>query len=154
MCTADLLDQIAYLRCTIAPDVRQKCKVGNHFVQFTDDELRRQITDVIKPSEEMEQDIDSVVMNAWHGTEEIEASPVTVNVGTIGIWKGSFDHQCVGVQVTEDKVQLFRKTVKKGYYTLNDIPETNSEWILQEIIPESDYEYVEFQNNILLKLKQ
>ena len=126
----------------------------NHFVQFTDDELRRQITDVIKPSEEMEQEIDSVVMNARHGTEEIEASPVTVNVGTIDKWKGSFDRQCVGVQVTEDKVQLFRKMVKKGYYTLNDIPETNSEWILQEIIPESDYEYVEFQNNILLKLKQ
>ena len=153
MCTKDLLLQIAYLRCTIAPNIREKRKVGNHFETFSDEELRRQILDAIKPSGEMEDDVDSIVINAWHDNEEIGLSVENDSIGAVGIWKGSFDRQCVGILVTVDKLQLFRK-VTTDYYKLNDLPETKSEWTLQEVIPESDYEHVECQNHILLKLKR
>ena len=154
MSTKDLLDQIAYLRCTIVPNIKQKRNVGNKFEQFSDDELKRQISDVLKPSEDMDEDVDSLVVKAWsNDAENIEAAIETDVIGRIGIWKGSFDRQCVGVQVTNDKLQLFRK-VKKGYYKLSDLPETRSEWILQETVPESDYEYVEYQGHILLKLNK
>ena len=139
MCTKDLLLQIAYLRCTIAPNIREKRKVGNHFETFSDEELRRQILDAIKPSGEMEDDADSIVINAWHDNEDIGLSVENDSIGEVGIWKGSFDRQCVGILVTVDKLQLFRK-VTTDYYKLNDLPETKSEWTLQEVISESDYE--------------
>ena len=53
MSTKELLEQIAYLRYTTAPNTRQKRKVGTHFQQFTDEELKRQITYVIKPNEKI-----------------------------------------------------------------------------------------------------
>ena len=102
----------------------------------------------------MDEDVYSLVVKAWsNDAEKIEAPIETDVIGRIGIWKGSFDRQCVGVQVTNDNLQLFRK-VKKGYYKLSDLPETRSEWILQETVPESDYEYVEHQGHILLKLNK
>ena len=156
MSTEDLLSQIAFLRYTIAPNIREKRKVGNKMQRFSDDELRRQITDVIKPAEDMVEDVDALVAMAWVsdescGTDEMEAQPSGENVGVVGVWKGSFDRVCVGVLVTSDKIQLFRQ-VKKGYFKLSDIPENRKDWTLQEIVPISDYEYVDYQGHILLKL--
>ena len=85
MCTKDLLLQIAYLRCTIAPNIREKRKVGNHFETFSDEELRRQILDAIKPSGEMEDDVDSIVINAWHDNEEIGLSVENDSIEAVGI---------------------------------------------------------------------
>ena len=156
MSTEELLDQITYLRYTIAPNIRQKRKVGNKFEQLSDDELRLQITDVLKPMENIADDMNELIVNALSAEPEnsenvLPTIPDDSNIGKIGIWKGSFDRQCVAVQITTEKVQLFRK-MKRGYYKLSDLPENKDEWELQECIPESDYEYVEQQGQILLKL--
>ena len=57
MDTRNLSNQIAYLRCTIAPNIRQKSKRNGKFEVFSDEELRQQIIDVIKPIEEVEVDV-------------------------------------------------------------------------------------------------
>ena len=159
MSTEELLDQIAYLRYTIAPNIKQKRKVGNKFEQFSDDELRLQITDVLNPTESITDNMDDLIVKALSDQQVVsEDEPPIVSeeensIGKIGIWKGSFDRQCVGVQITTDKLQLFRR-IKPGYHKLSDFPEDKCEWELQEIVPQSDYEYVEQQGHILLKLSQ
>ena len=158
MSTVDLLDQVAYLRCSIAPNIKQKRKVGNKFQMFSDEELRLQIIDVLKPTEDVVEDMNSLIVQVLSedpgNVESATPSSKDSNtIGKIGIWKGPFDRQCVGVQVKSDKLQLFRK-VKRCYYKLSDLPEDRCEWVLQETIPESDYSYVEYQEHILLKLNQ
>ena len=156
MSTGELLDQVAYFRCSIAPNIRQKRKVGNKFEVFSDDELRLQISDVLHPTEDVAPDMDNLIVKVLSECPENaeRVTPEDNSIGKIGIWKGSFDRQCVGVQVAHDKLQLFRK-VKRGYYKLSDLPEDRHEWVLQEIIPASDYTYVvEHQEQILLKLSQ
>ena len=143
MSTVDLLDQVAYLRCSIAPNIKQKRKVGNKFQMFSDEELRLQIIDVLKPTEDVVEDMNSLIVQVLSedrgNVESATPSSKDINtIGKIGIWNGSFDRQCVGVQVTSDKLQLFRK-VKRCYYKLSDLPEDRCEWALQETIPESDY---------------
>ena len=158
MHTKELLSQISYLRCTIAPHIKQKRKVGNKFELFSDEEMRLQIIDVLNPNEPTTDNMDELIVRTLSEVQvEDEDGPSAVpddgGIGQIGIWKGPFDRQCVGVLVAKDKLQLFRK-VKRGYFKISDLPEDKCEWELQEIIPEADYEYVEQQDHILLKLNQ
>ena len=128
MDTRNLLNQIAYLRCTIAPNIRQKSKRNGKFEVFSDEELRQQIIDVIKPIEEVEVDLESLVIDALN-EETSKTSVVTLDkrIGEIGIWKGSFNRQCIGTLVTDEKLQLFRK-VKQSYYRVCDLTENPDEW--------------------------
>ena len=101
--------------------------------------------------------MDSLVINAL--TEEHDElreehqtnATTSTTIGKIGIWKGSFERQCVGVLVMNEKLQLFRK-VKKDYYKVCDLTENPTDWELQDIIPDTDYSYVDYQGMILLKL--
>ena len=96
MSTSELLNQISYLRCTIAPHIKQKRKVGNKFQLFSDAELKSQIIDVLKPEEEMEDDIESFVAevlskNTNNFPDYDMNDDSYVLIGKIGIWKRSFD---------------------------------------------------------------
>jgi len=157
MTTKQLLDQISYLRCTIAPNIRQKVKNKRDgtFTTLSDDELRWQITDVIKPVEDLDTDLDSVVLTALPNDEDAigtdDSTAEERPVGHIAVWKCAFKRQCVGVLVIEKKQQLFRK-VCNGYCKISDLIEDVDQWDLKEIIPPNDYCYVESNGTVLLKL--
>ena len=92
---------------------------------FSDEELRLQIIDVLKPTEDVVEDMNSLIVQVLSedpgNVESATPSSKDSNtIGKIGIWKGPFDRQCVGVQMTSDKLQLFRK-VKRCYYKLSDL---------------------------------
>ena len=96
MNTKQLLDQIAYLRCTIAPNIRQKVKnkETGKFIILTDDELRRQITDVVKPVDEIVMDVDNLVLTALTNDQddpallETNQSTSECPVGQMAVWNG------------------------------------------------------------------
>lgn len=67
-----LLSEIAYLRVTIAPDIRQKRRVKNDHGQFTYEkfsipELQQSIKTVIKPEGNVSKNIDSLLKDAFCG---------------------------------------------------------------------------------------
>ena len=102
------------------PNIRRKSKTKGKYEVFSDEELRQQIIDVIKPIEEVEVDLESLVINALN-EETSKTSVVTLDkrIGKIGIWKESFDRQCIGILVTDEKLQLFRK-LNPSYYRVCD----------------------------------
>ena len=58
-----LLAEIAYLRVTVAPDIRQKRKLpSGKFETFKNAELKSQIRNAIKPEKSDSVDLDSLVM--------------------------------------------------------------------------------------------
>ena len=128
---------------------KYQTKIQKKWEYFSDEELRQQIIDVIKAIEEVEVDLETLVINALN--EETSKTSV-VTLDKIGIWKGSFNCQCIGTLVTDKKLRLFRK-VKQSYYRVCDLTENPDEWEMLEVIPSKDYSYVECQGMILLKLR-
>jgi len=67
-----LLSEIAYLRMTIAPDIRQKRRVKSNHGQFTFEifsipELQQSIRTIIKPGGNVTKNIDSLLKDALCG---------------------------------------------------------------------------------------
>ena len=56
--------EVAYLKLTSGPNIRYKRKVRNKFVNFTVDELRSQIRDVIKPASNLCPDFNAAIKGA------------------------------------------------------------------------------------------
>lgn len=56
--------EVAYLKLTSGRNIRYKRKVGNKFVNFTVDELRSQIRDVIKPASNLCSDVNAAIKGA------------------------------------------------------------------------------------------
>ena len=71
----------------------------------------------------------------------------------IGLFvSGDFDRQCIGVLVTRKKLQLFRN-IATCYYKASDLTEDPNQWQLVNILPSTDYCYVESNGTVLLKLQ-
>ena len=107
--------------------MKQKSKRNGIYEGFLEEELRQQIIDVIKPIEEVEVDLESLVINALN-EETSKTSLVTLDkrIRKIGIWKESFDRQCIGILVEDEKLQLFGK-LKPSYYRVCDSVENPDE---------------------------
>ena len=63
-----LLEEVAYLRSTIAPDIRQKRRVRTpagkfKMENFTDSELRVSIRNVLKPETEISETVESLLLS-------------------------------------------------------------------------------------------
>ena len=56
--------EVAYLKLTCGSSIRYKRKVGNKFVNFTVEELRSQIRDVIKPPSNLSKDVNEAIKGA------------------------------------------------------------------------------------------
>ena len=59
-----VLDEVRYLRHTIAPNIREKRKVENKFVKYTKAELITQIKNVLKQETEVEDNVDKLLFNS------------------------------------------------------------------------------------------
>ena len=73
----ELLNEIRYLRMTIAPNIKEKRRVQSgdkyKFECFTEEELRKQIKEVIRPEssadqskEKLDEMLQSVLMETWN----------------------------------------------------------------------------------------
>ena len=64
MTDVQLLNEIRYLRQTVAPNIREKRKVGTKFVKFNRTELIGQIVNVLKPENELDEDINQLLLTS------------------------------------------------------------------------------------------
>ena len=108
----DILRRQSHLNLTI------KRKEGNKFINFTIDELRQQIKDVILPDSKKDTDIDSLLQKVLcpdaavpYSTENFEVCDVQneFKIGTVGLWKGPLSEKKVGVKIDIDVLQLYKE---------------------------------------------
>ena len=63
MTEAQVKCEVAYLKLTYGPGIRYKRKVGKKFVNFSVDELRSQIRDVLSPNMDLTTDLGTAIKN-------------------------------------------------------------------------------------------
>ena len=163
-----LISEIAYLRVTIAPDIRQKRKLPTgKFETFKTAELINQIRTAIKPEKVDTVDVDSLVVDALASklsdpnsnvidvaeAEAVVQKNVEVKEGMVGVFKNekSLGEEFLGVAISETKVQPY-KCSASGF-----IPDGSSVFAaglkVLKIIESSDYFYVSKGSLMYLKLK-
>ena len=120
-----LLAEIAYLRVTVAPSIKQKRKLpSGKFETFKTSELISQIRTAIKPEKVDKVDMDSLVVEAladklkdpnFNVREDDEGdnsskADVEVKEGTVAVFENveSLGEEFLGVAISESKVQPYK----------------------------------------------
>ena len=109
----EILNEVRYLRQTIAPNIREKRKVDKKFVKYSRQELIDQIKGVLKPENEDFEDIDTLLLKALKGAGDEEdnvgkeSSDPCILIGAVAIFDGPLGERKVGVVLSEDRIQLY-----------------------------------------------
>lgn len=147
----EIIKEVTFLKRSTCPSIRFKRKVGNKFVKFSDMELVAQIKDAISPECKV---VDvNALLDAVLRTNELELvdhdkidSVQHCEVGTVAWWNGPLDEVKLGVLITCDVIQLYKKS-RYGFEPSSSSV-NYSDWRLNEVIDE--YRYEERCNNIYL----
>lgn len=148
-----LLSEIRYLRHTIAPNIREKRKVGKKFEKFSGEELRNQILNVLKPENECDADIEMLLYesNFEKVTEgnsaEKQIAEAESTIGMVAVMEGPLGERRVGLVLTEDVVQLYHHT-RYGFEP-DDVTEVSSDWKVVEVL--EDYDYITRRTGVYLR---
>ena len=139
-----LVAEVGYLKKTIAPQLRFKRRVENKFVNYTADQLRQQIIDVLKPINDTNNDIESLLKKAFEVDVDLEkdsgSNQNIIQPAMHGIWKGLLDERVISASIDYKQLQKYKKT--RHDYVPQDIPQDLSEWRLVEAFTEDQYHYV------------
>ena len=108
----EILREVRYLRQTVAPNIREKRKVGNKFIKFSRDELVGQVLNVLKPENESVEDIEQLLLTVYDKNESTDSdtSEENKNVGKVAIVEGPFGEKKVALVVDSQTVQLYHVT--------------------------------------------
>ena len=141
-----LLLEISYIRCTLDPTIKQNRKIEGRFVRFTVEELRMQIKNCLLPVETLQSDLGSLLIDilAADSAEEGSLTPPSLQStppGTTGWWNGPLGEEQVGVLLTADSLQLYKKT-RYGFIP-DDLPVSPLDWVLQAEIDPSTVLYIQ-----------
>ena len=146
-----VLAEAKYLKKTTGPNIRLRRKEGNKFINYTTEELKSQIRNVIKPECAIEDDIDIdellktavkiVPKNVL--TQEPEENPH--KSGTVGWWDGPLGAHKIGVVLDSTTLQLYHST-RLGF-SHDDVQQIITDWKLSESIV--DFYYEIRQNGLL-----
>ena len=153
-----LLAEIAYLRVTIAPDIRQKRKLASgKFETFKHDELKSQIRNAIKPEKSMSADVDSLIMQVLSkqvtdmiatisppgvSGGDAENNRAVLKDGAVAVFKNesSLGEEFLGAMLSDSVVQPY-KCGEKGF-TPDDLPVQLKDLKLVKEIDPTEYNYV------------
>ena len=144
-----VLLEAKYLKKTISPNLRLKYKEGKKFINFTIDEIKRQIRDVIQPSSlddgalHLEKLLEKVYPafepDIAMGDNDDESAKMDTSennsgiaVGTLGFWKGPLDESKMGVLLEPETLQTYKKS---GFGMVPDgLPKDANQWKLETVI--------------------
>ena len=147
-----IMTEASYLKKTIAPNLRYKRKEGNKMVNFTLDEIKRQIRDFISPESTVASNLQDLLHSALYKQEETEEilkdipNQSEVPVNTLGKWQGKLGEIEVGMVVDRGDLQIFKK--KRHGMVPSGLLQSVNEWTLLEEI--EGYRYEEKNNVIYL----
>ena len=141
-----LLLEVSYIRCTLDPTIKQRRKVEGKFQKFSIEELKLQIKNCLLPSDTLGSDLGSLLLDVLgfvdseneDETGQLEDSPSlqpSLSPGVTGWRTGPLGEEQLGVLLTMDSLQLYKKT-RYGFVP-DDLPVVPGEWVCQaEINPE------------------
>ena len=158
MTDKQLLAEIAYLRVTIAPNIKQKRKLASgKFQTFKHDELKSQIRNVVKPEKFNSTDVDTLVIDVlskqvpeitapvspiMESGGDAENNDAVLTDGAVAVFKneGSLGEEFLGAVLSESKVQPY-KCSEKGFIP-DDVPVQLSDLKFVKHINPSEFSYV------------
>ena len=153
MTDVQLLDEIRYLRQTVAPNIREKRKVGTKFVKFNRTELIGQIVNVLKPENELDEDINQLLLTSMVDKVDtttpkaVEGSGPVENIGQVAILEGPFGEKKVGLILTSDTVQLYH--LSRYGFEPDDLTEEAKDWKISKII--EDYDFITKRTGVYMR---
>ena len=153
MTEKELLSEVRYLRQTLAPNIREKRKVGTKFVKFSIEELKNQILNVLRPENDFIEDVDkllldnlSVKANMVPKIDEIKKVDEQL-VGKLAVLEGPLDEKKVGLIISSDTVQLYHFT-RYGFEP-DDATNCYSDW--KAIFVIDDYDFITRRTGVYLR---
>ena len=150
----EVLVEAKYLKKTVASNIRLKRKVDRNFVNFTNEEIKQQIREVIKPSQKPQGDVDSLLQKIYRTESLIDGAASNEKsdqksasqIGSVGFWKNQLGETMFGVLVDTEIIQLYKKS-RYGMVPFG-LPVDAELWSLEEII--TDYGYEQRGNKLYL----
>ena len=153
MTDVQLLDEIRYLRQTVAPNIREKRKVGTKFVKFNRTELIGQIVNVLKPENELDEDINQLLLTSMVDKVDtttpkaVEGSGPVENIGQVAVLEGPFGEKKVGLIFTSETVQLYH--LSRYGFEPDDLTEEAKDWKISKII--EDYDFITKRTGVYMR---
>ena len=152
---AEVLKEIKYLRQTIAPNIREKRKVGNRFVKYTKEELVQQIKSVLKPETEELGNLDTLLKKTAKLTPASKGQVDTpceqgdqgVQVDEVAVFEGQLGDRKVGVKLSKETVQLYHLT-RYGFEP-DDLSSSVKDWKFVTKI--DDYDFIQRRTGVYLR---
>ena len=154
-----LIAEIAYLRVTIAPNIKQKRKLpSGKFETFKTAELKNQIRTAVKPEKNVTEDVSSLVMEALAakltdqnsnirpqadpGEHVDPTSTVLVMEGAVAVFinEKSLGEEFLGALISESKVQPYKCSVDG--FVPDGLAVSVSDVIFVKEIDPTNYTYV------------
>ena len=148
----EILREVRYLRQTVAPNIREKRKVGNKFVKFSREELVGQVLNVLKPENESHEDIEKLLLTVFEQVEVSDSDKSTKeeenkNVGQVAIVEGPFGEKKVALVVDPETVQLYHVT-RYGFEP-DEVTEPLEDWKVLSVI--EDYDFITKRTGVYMR---
>ena len=149
-----LLQQIKYLRATVAPNIKQQRKtLEGKFSLFNIDEMKNEIRTVLKPENDMREDLEDLLMTVLKTKDSKNevTDNVTVNEplkdGLIGMFEDKNGDNHVCLVLDSETLQPFKKT--RYGFSPTILTEQLEGWKLLEAV--EDYSYVSCRGGVFLQ---
>ena len=155
MTEKEMLNEVRYLRATVAPNIREKIKdkETKKFIKLSKQELFDQISNVLKPKSDINQmeSIEELLKANLNGDNPdiIEESESCLEIGTVGIFKNTLDIKSLGVVLDPTSLQLY-EPCRYGF-SCGDGTETLSDWVL--VTEKVDFDFIKKRGNVYLCCK-
>ena len=152
---SEILNEVRYLRQTVAPNIREKRKVDKKFIKYSKEELIQQITSVLKPENEEELgNIDMLIKNSifepTKSTEHEERQGETDEghlLGTVAVFDGPLGERKVGVVLSKETIQFYQPT-RYGFQP-EDLTTEKTDWTMSTMI--DDYDFITRRTGVYLR---
>ena len=149
----ELLSEVRYLRQTLAPNIREKRKVGTKFVKFSTEELKNQILNVLKPENDFIEDVDKLLLDIFSvkadmvPKSDVNKAADDQLVGKLAVLEGFLGEKKVGLIISSDTVQLYHFT-RYGFEP-DDATNCYTDWKAMFVI--DDYDFITRRTGVYLR---
>ena len=147
----DILEEVRFLRMTVAPNIREKRKIDKKFVKFSRQELISQIVNVLKPEDDLSKDIDELLLSSTDDTTEKSddenPSEGSATVGSVAVFEGPLGQRKVGVVVTETSIQLYSQC--RYGFQCDDLAVDRDMW--KFILPIEDFDFITRRTGVYMR---
>ena len=161
-----ILSEIAYLRVTVAPEIKQKRKLpSGKFETFKTAELKSQIRTAIKPEKSELVNVDNLVIealadklddpnsNTRPGRDDSDGSVASTKEGTVAVFvnEGSLGEEFLGAVISQAKVQPYK--CSSGGFVPDGVSVSLKQVKLVKEMDPGDFVYILKGSVMYLKLK-